>query len=449
MADGRADAETWSEADDTRLFRKVSLRLIPFLMLCYAVAYLDRVNVGFAKLGMSEELGFGEAAYGLGAGIFFIGYFLFEVPSNAILHRVGARIWIARIMISWSVVSASCALVQGPISFYCVRFLLGIAEAGFFPGIILYLTYWFPAARRGQIVALFMVAIPLAGMVGGPLSGFIMQSLDGALGWGGWRWMFVIEAVPALLLGLMIPLILSSRVEDARWLTPRERARVAHVVRTDMPTDATSHASLRDLVSDPLILRFALIYFCCVMGQYGVTFWLPTLVAAAAKGSTMQIGLYSALPYACAVVAMVLVCRHSDRVGERRWHLAMPMLLGASGLIAAPLLQDQVWLSTTLLCLAAAATLTATPMFWTLPTATLSGSAAAIGIAAINSIGNLAGFASPLLVGWISDATGSIEAGMMLLAGLLIGGAALVLAMKRPRDAAPDESSRDAVIPEL
>jgi MFS family permease len=417
-----------------RIYRKIALRLVPFLMVCYAVAYLDRVNVGFAKLGMSADLGLSEAAYGLGAGIFFIGYFLFEVPSNVLLHRLGARTWIARIMITWSIVSAACALMNGPVYFYIARFLLGIAEAGFFPGILLYLTYWFPSARRGQIIAIFMMAIPLAGLVGGPLSGLIMQQFDGLAGWAGWRWMFAIEAVPALLLGLCVPFMLNSRVADASWLTATEKARIEADLAEDRKFVSTTHARMRDLLTDPLLLRFALIYFCCIMGQYGITFWLPTLISAVAKGSSaLVVGLVSALPYACAVATMAWVGRNSDRTGERRWHLITVAVVGAVALAAAPAaagLGEGV--SVILLCIAAAGILTATPLFWNLPTASLTGSAAAVGIAAINSLGNLAGFLSPFLVGWINDATGGAAAGMSFLAVVLIAGAALVLTVKAP-----------------
>jgi len=419
------------------VYRKVAWRLIPFLMLCYAVAYLDRVNIGFAKLGMSRELGLSETVYGLGAGIFFIGYFVFEVPSNAMLHRLGARTWIARIMVSWAAVSALCSLVGGPISFYIARFCLGVAEAGFFPGIILYLTYWFPAARRGQMVALFMVAIPVAGLIGGPVSGWIMSAFDGWQGWSGWRWMFLFEAIPAALFGILVPFVLNSRVEEAGWLTDAEKA----VIERDLSQDAAGsrlvHAGLREIVSDPAILRFAFIYFCCVMGQYGVTFWLPTLIAAAAKGSALIAGLLSALPYGCAVIAMILICRHSDRTRERRWHLMLPMMVGGLGLVAAATGGLGLPVSMALLCVAAAMTLTATPMFWTLPTAMLSGSAAAIGIAAINSVGNLAGFASPLVVGWVSDRFGSVGAGMAVLAVVLWAGAAMTFRITRVAPADP------------
>jgi len=423
-------ADDYEQALRAQVHRKVFWRLIPFLMVCYAVAYLDRVNIGFAKLGMSAELHLSEGVYGLGAGIFFIGYFLFEVPSNAMLHRLGARTWITRIMITWAVISGACAFISGPTSFYVARFLLGIAEAGFFPGIILYLTYWFPASRRGQIIAIFMVAIPLAGLVGAPLSGAIMTWFDGHSGWGGWRWMFVIEAVPALLLGLGLPFVLSSRVADARWLSDEEKALIESDLAAETSGQAIAHGRLRDLLADPLVLRLAAIYFCCVMGQYGVTFWLPTLVAAAAKGSALMTGLLTALPYACAVVAMPLTCGHSDRTGERHWHLFVPMSVGGLGLLAATFVHANIPLSMAVLCVATAATLTATPMFWTLPTSVMRGRAAAVGIAAINSIANIAGFASPSIVGFVNDRTGTPIAGMAILTAMLVGGGLMALSLR-------------------
>ncbi len=419
---------------DAVLYRRIALRLLPFLMLCYACAYLDRVNVGFAKLGMAQELRFSEAIYGAGAGIFFIGYFLFEVPSNAILHRVGARTWIARIMISWAVLSAACALVQGQVSFYVARFLLGAAEAGFFPGVILYLTYWFPAARRGQIIALFMVAIPLSGLFGAPLSGAIMEALDGVGGHSGWRWMLGMEALPALLLGLSVPFVLSSRPADARWLSDADKALLETNLAADLPNAGTTGGEeerrIRDVLVDPVVLRFALIYFCCIMGQYGVTFWLPALVRAAGAQSTWLVGAYSAIPYGAAVVTMVLTGRYSDRTGERRGPVAICSLAGAAGLILTSLAGTHLGLALLGLSLAAAGLLTTAPVFWTLPTALLRGSAAAVGIAAINSVGNLGGFVSPMLVGWLNDRTGFSMAGLWALAMISAIGAVAVLRTK-------------------
>ncbi len=416
-----------------QVYRKVFWRLIPLLMFCYAVAYLDRINIGFAKLGMSADLGLSEGVYGLGAGIFFVGYFFFEVPSNAILHRVGARTWITRIMITWGMVSAACAFISGPTSFYVIRFLLGVAEAGFFPGIILYLTYWFPSARRGKIIAFFMMAIPLAGFVGAPVSGAIMTWADGVHAMAGWRWMFIIEAIPAILLGLALPFILSSRVADAPWLTAEEKVLIEADLSYESAGAAISHGRLRDILVDPLVLRLALIYFCCVMGQYGVTFWLPTMVAAAGHGSPLVIGLLSALPYACAVIAMPLVCGHSDHTAERHWHLFVPMAIGGTALLAATLVHANVAVAMLILCVATAATLSATPMFWTLPTSVMSGRAAAVGIAAINSIANIAGFASPSIVGFVNDRTGTPIAGMAILTAVLFGGGFLALSLRPAR----------------
>lgn len=426
------DSHDAAEAAQTdHVYRKVAWRLVPFLMICYAVAYLDRVNVGYAKLGMSADLNLSDAVYGLGAGIFFLGYFLFEVPSNIMLHRLGARTWIARIMISWAVVSGACAFIDGPVSFYVLRFLLGVAEAGFFPGIILYLTYWFPAARRGRIIAVFMVAIPLAGLVGGPVSGVIMDRFDGLADWAGWRWMFVAEAVPALFLGLAVLRFLDSRPVDARWLSDQEQRQILDDLEQDRSAAPAGHARLRDLLRDPLLLKFSAIYLCCVMGQYGVTFWLPTMIADMAFDSVLIIGLVSAIPYGCAIVAMITLGWHSDKTGERRWHLMLAMLVGAFALAAAPLLTGGPILSMLILSIAAAAILAATPLFWNLPTATLNGAAAAVGIAAINSIGNIAGFLSPFMVGWINEATGTITAGMISLAMVLMAGVLLTAVTTR------------------
>ncbi|MDF0546295.1 MFS transporter [Sphingobium sp. H39-3-25] len=418
-----------------RVFRKVAWRLLPLFIVCYAVAYLDRVNIGFAKLSMSADLGLGDAAYGLGAGIFFVGYVIFEVPSNIMLHQLGARAWIARIMVSWGILSGAFAFINGTWAFCIMRFLLGIAEAGFFPGILLYLTYWFPAARRGQVIALFMIAIPLAGLVGGPLSGMIMTWSDGAFGWAGWRWMFLLEALPALLLGLMLPFLLVSRVTDARWLNDAEKAVIANHLAADKATTPQVHSGVRDIITNPLLLKFSFIYLCAIMGQYGITFWLPTMIANFSHQSPLLVGLFSAFPYACAVVSMIAVGRHSDRTGERRWHVALPFLVGAVGLAVAPLFPGSAILSLALLCVAAAGTLTATPLFWNLPTGALSGRAAAVGIAAINSVGNLAGFLSPFLVGWITQRSGSITMGMFALAGMLVIGAAMVFFRSAPAPA--------------
>ncbi len=412
-----------SQADAT--YRKVTWRLVPFLMLCYVTAYLDRVNVGFAKLQMLNDLGFSETVYGLGAGIFFIGYFIFEVPSNVILHRVGARIWIARIMITWGLVSAGFVFVRSPGMFYLMRLLLGIAEAGFYPGIILYLTYWYPSERRARMIALFMTAIPLSGVIGGPLSGAIMAGLDGARGMAGWQWLFVLEAVPSIAMGLVVLGYLDNGIRAASWLTEDERTLLERNLEADVH-DVEEHASMRALFADRRIWIMCFIYFTCSMGQYGLTFWMPTLVQSAGVQGVLAIGLLTAVPYIAAAIAMLLFGWSADRHRERRWHLAVPLLMGAAGLTLSAIAGSHTAPALVALTIAAAGVLTSAPLFWSLPTAFLRGIAAAAGIATINSVANLAGFVSPYLVGWLKDVTHSTEIAMFVLSAVLVLGAATV-----------------------
>ncbi|MGK9236685.1 MFS transporter [Inquilinus limosus] len=412
-------------AIEKRVYRKVFWRIVPFLMLCYVIAYLDRVNVGFAKLQMSQDLGFSEAVFGLGAGIFFVGYFLFEVPSNVILHRVGARVWIARIMITWGIVSAAFMFVPSAPWFYALRFLLGLAEAGFYPGIILYLTYWYPSHRRAKIIAVFMAAIPVSGIFGNPLSGWIMDAFHETHGLAGWQWMFLIEAIPAVLIGLAVLFVLDNSVREAKWLTEEEKA----VIEREIAADAKgkdSPASLGAVFRDGRVWLSCFIYFAFVSGQYGLTFWMPTLVKATGVTGNLNIGLISAIPFLCAVVAMILFGQSADRRRERRWHLVIPATMGAVGFVVAATASDTT-IAIAFLSLAAAGVLTCAPLFWSLPTAFLHGAAAAAGIAMINSIGNLAGFASPYAIGLLKDLTGSTEFGMYMLAIMLVLGAAAVL----------------------
>lgn len=406
-------------------YRKTAWRLMPFLMLCYLCAYLDRVNVGFAKLQMMNDLALSEAVYGLGAGMFFIGYFLCEVPSNIILHRVGARRWIARIMITWGIISALFAFVETAWQFYVLRFLLGIAEAGLAPGLLLYLTYWFPSYRRAKMTVLWFIAIPLSGMVGGPLSGWIMERFAGVHGWAGWQWMFLIEAVPTVVVGLMVLSYLKDGVKDAHWLDDDEKKLISSELAEDEQHKVT-HASAGAFIRDRRLWLLASIYFCVVMGQYAITFWLPTLVRNAGIADPLHIGLLTSLPYCCAIVAMLLACRSGDRHRERRWHLAVPMVAGATGLTLAALLGGHISASILSLCLAAAGILSASSLFWMLPTNLLGGVSAAAGIAAVNSFANLAGFCSPYLIGWITTSTGSSAIGMYLITGVLAFGALLV-----------------------
>lgn len=418
-----------SEVDTTirkSAYRKIAFRLMPFLMLCYFCAYLDRVNVGFAKLQMMSDLQFSEAVYGLGAGIFFIGYFLCEVPSNIVLHKVGARRWIARIMITWGILSGCFAFVQTEWQFYTLRFLLGVAEAGLAPGLLLYLTYWFPSYRRARMTVLWFIAIPISGMIGGPLSGLIMDRMSGVHGWFGWQWMFVIEAIPTVIVGLLVLAVLKDSVQDANWLTQDEK----NLVKQELAQDnqhKEGHASVKEFIADKRLWLLAGIYFCVVMGQYAITFWLPTLIRNSGISDNWHIGLLTSLPYMCAIVVMILAGRSGDHFQERRWHLIIPMCAGALALTFATLFASNLTLSLICLCIAASGVLTASSLFWMLPTNFLGGVSAAAGIAAVNSFANLAGFCSPYLIGWITTNTGSNAIGMFLITAVLIFGASLVL----------------------
>jgi D-galactonate transporter len=409
---------------EARTYAKVGRRLIPFLMLCYLGAYLDRVNVGFAKLQMLNDLRFSETVYGMGAGIFFLGYFLFEVPSNLILHRVGARRWLARIMLTWAVISASFVFVRSPTAFYVLRFLLGVAEAGFAPGVILYLTYWFPAERRAKALSLFFMAIPLAGIIGGPLSGAIMHSLHGAWSMSGWKWLFLLEAVPSLVLGIAILLYLDDGIAKAKWLTDAEKTLLARNVASDAQQTVT-HVSIREFVRDRRLWLMATIYFCVVLGQYGLTFWLPTIIRKAGVADPLWIGVFTAIPYLCAIVTLPLVGMSADRHRERRFHLAIPMLVAAAGFATLPLL-GSVGASIVCLSVASAGILASSSQFWSLPTALLGGMSAAAGIAAVNCFANLAGFFSPAIVGWLNDLTGKSTAGLIFISVAVTLGALLV-----------------------
>ncbi|MBC7617432.1 MAG: MFS transporter [Candidatus Saccharibacteria bacterium] len=408
-------------------YKKVGWRLIPFLLLCYVVAYLDRVNVGFAKLQMLQDLQFSETVYGLGAGIFFIGYFLFEVPSNVILHRVGARVWIARIMVTWGVISAGMMFVESVTSFYVMRFLLGVAEAGFFPGIILYLTYWYPAARRARMTALFMSAIALSGVIGGPLSGWIMQSFAGVGGLKGWQWLFVLEGLPSVAVGIATLFYLDDSIDGAKWLTSPEKELLKRNIVAE--NASKQDLSISAVFKDGRVWLMSLIYFSFVMGLYGVSFWLPTIIKATGVKDALQIGMLTAIPYGSAVLAMIFVSRSADRTGERRWHIAVPALLGAVGLVLSVAWGQNTVLAMCALTLATMGILTTLPLFWSLPTSFLAGAGAAAGIALINSVGNLAGFVSPFAVGWLKDMTQSTNAGMYLLAISLVLGAFLTLSV--------------------
>jgi MFS family permease len=398
--------QTADDAFAAATYRKVAWRLIPLLFVCYIAAYLDRVNVGFAKLGMKAEPWFSDAVFATGSGIFFIGYFLFEVPGNIILHRVGARLWIARIMIGWGIVSGLMSLSSSAVSFYTLRLLLGIAEAGFFPGIILYLTYWFPREHRARMVALFMTSIALAGVFGSPFSGWLIQSTGGWLGLKSWQWLFIIEGLPSVLIGLTVPFLLTDRPTQAKWLTEDEKRLLQRRIDTDEQTKAAEghrNHSTADAFKSWQVWVCCLIYFGIVIGLYGASFWLPQIVENTFTKNRWHIGLYSAIPWSCAAVSMVLVSRHSDRTGERRFHVGLSALVAAVAFVMSGLHGLPPILVMGALAVAISGVMSAVACFWALPSAILSGTAAAAGIAWINSVGNLAGYVSPEMFAWLKN----------------------------------------------
>lgn len=411
---------------ESKVMRKVTLRIVPFIMLLYFIAFIDRVNLGFAALTMNKDLGLSPSVFGIGAGIFFLGYFLFEVPSNLVLHKVGARIWIARVMISWGLVSGCMALVQGINSFYLLRFLLGVAEAGFFPGIILYLSYWFPAARRAQVTAIFMAAAPLSTALGSPVSAALLQ-MHGLMGYAGWQWMFVLEAIPAVLLGIVVLFFLTDRPAKARWLTQEERDWLHNTLLAEERScaEAGSHTSIWRGLADRRVLALALVYFGTSAGLYTLSIWSPQIIHSFGA-SSLATGFLNALPAVLGVVAMVLWARHSDRTGERSWHVIAACMLAAAGLAYAANISSLVGVifALTLINIGISAS---KPPLWSMPTLFLSGPAAATGIAVINSVGNLGGFAGPVVIGVIRQQTGSWTWGLYFVAGLLTLSSVIVL----------------------
>ncbi|WP_250494633.1 MFS transporter [Caballeronia sp. GAWG1-1] len=410
--------------DADSIFRRVALRFMPLLFVGYVVAYLDRVNVGFAKLQMLNSLHLSEAVYGLGAGLFFVGYFFFEVPSNLLLHRIGARRWIARIMITWAALSMATAWVSTPMQFYAVRFLLGVAEAGFFPGMVLYLTYWFPSHRRGKMIALLMAGNPVSGLIGGPASGWIMHSMSGVGGFEGWQWLFIIEAVPSIVLGFVILKHLDDRVADATWLSEPEKRVILDEIAADTATQ--THGSVRAVFTSARVYLMCLILFGIVMGSYAIGFWQPTILRSTGIEDAFIIGLLTMIPYSVALVAMILTGKHADRTRERRWHVALPALIAGAGFVLCALFGASSAISVAGLTLATAGVITALPMFWALPTAFLGGTGAAAGIALINCTGNLAGFVSPAVIGWLKSITHSLSSGLFVVAASLALSALLI-----------------------
>ena len=445
-----------TDQSESATYAKIARRILPLLFAGYFLAILDRVNVGFAKLQMADELGLSDAVYGFGAGVFFIGYFLFEVPSNLILARVGARKWIARIMLTWGVVSAAFALLgvlrwgalsaalglsDAQLSFYLLRFVLGLAEAGFFPGVILYLTYWFPARRRAHAIALFILAIPLASAIGSPLSGVILQFLDGG-GLRGWQWLFLLEALPAILLGLVVLAKLPDGPLDAAWLTGRERKLVATRLAEDRVDRSTSRrGAFAAIVLDWRVWALALADFLRAMINNVLNFWMPTLVQdlGIPRKAYLEVGLVTAIPWGIAAVAMVVIARHSDRTGERRWHMTVPLLVSMLGLVVLAFAGHAPVLSVVALTLVAIGAMAWLAVFWTLPTAFLSGVAAAGGIAWINALSQLGGFVGPDMLGRARAGNdGDSSVAFLILAACALAASGLTVVLTRP---APEPSA--------
>ncbi|WP_408581623.1 MFS transporter [Burkholderia cepacia] len=418
-----------SPADLDALYRRIGWKLMPLLLVAQVLAYLDRVNVGAAKLQMAGDLGLSDTVYGIGAGIFFVGYFLFEVPSNLMLHRVGARVWIARIMVTWGIVSAAAAWVHSPATFYLQRLILGVAEAGFFPGIVLYLTYWFPSHRRGRMTTLFMSATAVAGIVGNMLSGWIMTNLDGFAALSGWQWTFVIEGLPTVVVGLAVHYLLPSRPNDARWLSPEEADAVLRGLDVNAGRAEETQRASRLSASEMVLLTT--IYFLLLVGLYGIGFWLPTLVKETGLTKLSWIGVCSAIPYVIAVLAMNVGARSADRAGNWAAYVVGGAGVASVGFILSASFSGALPAVIAGLSLAAAGTLTALPLFWHLPTMRLTGTAAAAGIATINCFGNLAGFAGPIAFGWLKDRHHDAIGPTMLLALSALAAALLTAIYRR------------------
>jgi MFS family permease len=426
------DAE---KSEEDRLYRKVAWRLIPFLIAGYIFAYMDRSNIGFANVQTGHDLGFSPAVFGLGAGLFYAGYSLFELPSNLLLARLGARRTIARIMVIWGVVSAGFAFMRTPAHFYGLRFLLGCAEAGFFPGVLFYLTLWIPAARRARFTALFMSAMALSGLIGAPLSGWIMSRAAGAGGWQGWRWMFVIEAAPSVLMGLASYFYLVDGPSKARWLSDPERRIIQRDLARDVENlESKPTVSLRATLVSPRFYALAPMAVALIAGVGGIGFWLPSILKLAGVKDVFQVGLLAAIPYLVALIVQQWIARRSDRTQERRWHAVACALAGGAGWLMLPQFDHQPVASLAMLTLASAGTFGATAPFWSMPANYLSGTAAAGGIALLTTLGSLGAFLMPIVVGWATVRTGSLDFGKYAYGALLFGGAlALWLGPARDR----------------
>lgn len=427
MKQSAEQAHASAGADVEEVYSKIAKRIIPFLILLFVVAWLDRVNVGFAKLQMVTDLGFSEAVYGFGAGIFFLGYLLFEIPSNLFLERIGARKTIARITILWGITSIATMFVKTAVSFYILRFLLGAFEAGLYPGVILYLTYWFPARRRAQVLGVFMTSVPIAGILGGPISGWIMGAMGGRTGLANWQWLFLLEGIPSLIMGLLTLAMVVDTPAQARWLTDAEKQFVLADLEADRRQAGPRKHGFGEALRVPHVWLLTVIYFCLVSANPTLGFWGPTIINGLGVNSNMMIGMLSAVPYIVSVIGTVWVGRHSDRMLERRWHCALSCLAAAAGLVLIGVFDNIPVLAFAALVLGVAGVLSAFAPFWQMPTMLLAGAAAAGGIALINSIGNLSGWLGPFVVGWLKDLTGKTSSGLYVVAGLETLAAALIL----------------------
>lgn len=429
-----------STAELAAIYRKISWRVLPLMLVCYFFAYLDRINIGFAKLQMQQDIGISDAVYGLAAGIFFLGYVMFEVPSNLLLVKVGARKTMSRILVLWGLTSAAMLFVRDAQTFYILRFMLGVFEAGFAPGMIFYLTYWYSSSRMAGALAVLMLVGPLGGTLGGPVSTWIMTAFEGSHGMHGWQWMFLLEGLPCVVLGVFAYFFLVDKPADARWLSEREKKLLA----ADIVQPETSHSSFLTVLKDPRVYIMAFSYFCFICGIYTISFWLPTMIKNAGIVDVMQIGLYSAIPYLVGGVVMLLLARSSDRLRERRWHVALAALAAALALGLAALVPDNFVLFMVCMSVATAGIWAAYTVFWAMPSEYLKGQAAAGGIALINSIGLLGGFFSPSLIGWAKTTYGSLNAGLYVMVGLLVLGSIAVVLNKRVMPVLPSLSGKPA-----
>lgn len=425
--------EAVRQTDMSRTYYRAYWRLLPLLLICYLVAYLDRVNVGFAKLQMLDALRFDDAIYGLGSGIFFAGYFFFEVPSNLIMRRVGARKWIARIMLTWGVISAAMIFVQTPMQFYVARFLLGAAEAGFAPAIMYLLTLWFPARYRGRAMSIYVMGAPLAFVVGGPISGYILHAFSGNAHMAAWQWLFLIEAIPAVVLAFVVLAFLDDNPAHSRWISEDERSNVLAEIRAEN-AGKIDHPSVRAFLANRKLWWFCAIFFCLIMGLYALGFWMPSLIKRSGVIDPFSIGLYSAVPNVVAAIALFVSNRSADRTGGRRAHFALFMLIGAVGLATSMWLSAGPVITTLCLSIAAAGVYSCVALFWALPTSLFVGASVAAALAFINSVGNIAGFISPYLVGMLNVMIGHAEVGMYVISAFLVLGAAMTMLLPKTLD---------------